>query len=62
MVKDESENKDYNSLAHQDMKLAKYWFAYLRTNEKLHNRELKRQQELKEQLAQEEEMKNMTEE
>lgn len=43
MIKDESENKDYNNLAHTDMKLAKYFFAYLRTNEKLQNRELKRQ-------------------
>jgi hypothetical protein len=42
-TKDQSDKKDLNHLALQDLKRAQYYFAYLRTNEKLYNRELQKQ-------------------
>ena len=49
-AKDQQGNKDLNRLAIEELKKAHYFFAYLRTSEKLYNRELKKKKE-EEELA-----------
>ena len=44
-VKDKADGKDLNYLALQDLKRAQYFFAYLRTSEKLYNRELEKEKQ-----------------
>ena len=44
-AKDQKDNKDLNRLAIAELKKAHYFFAYMRTSEKLYNRELKKKQE-----------------
>ena len=46
--KDQKDNKDLNRLAIEELKKAHYFFAYMRTSEKLYNRELKKKQEAEE--------------
>lgn len=44
-AKDQQANKDLNRLAINELKKAHYFFAYMRTSEKLYNRELKKKEE-----------------
>ena len=44
--KDTDGNKDLNKLAIHDLKKAHYFFAYMRTSEKLYNAELRRKAQL----------------
>ena len=44
-AKDQQANKDLNRLAINELKKAHYIFAYMRTSEKLYNRELKKKEE-----------------
>ena len=47
-MKDKEGNKDLNVLAIEELKRAQYFFAYLRTQEKLYNKERNRVAKLKE--------------
>lgn len=44
-AKDKSENKDLNKLALEELKKAQYFFAYLRSSERLYNVARKKQKE-----------------